>query len=87
MTVAAPSPLRHRPVLVLSNAVFLASLLRSKGQAFLHVPRVFYLLAFAYFVSLLEGKNLSEFEFEEIDIMIDHFNKCIKGRFFDEFPH
>ena len=19
--------------------------------------------------------------------MIDHFNKCMKGRFFDEFPH
>jgi len=51
------------------------------------VPRVFYLLAFAYVVSLLEGKNLAEFEFEENDIMIDHFNKCIKGLFFDEFPH
>ena len=44
------------------------------------------LLAFAYVVSLLEGKN-PEFEFEENDIMIDHFNKCMKGRFFDEFPH
>ena len=48
------------------------------------VPRVFYLLAFAYVVSLLEGKNLAEFEFEENDIMIDHFNKCKKGRFLDD---
>ena len=45
------------------------------------------LLAFAYVVSLLEGKNPAEFEFEENDIMIDHFNKCMKGRFFDEFPY
>ena len=45
------------------------------------------LLAFAYVFSLLEGKNPAEFEFEENDIMIDHFNKCMKGRFFDEFPH
>jgi hypothetical protein len=51
------------------------------------VPRVFYLLAFAYVVSLEEGKNPAEFEFEKDDIMIDHFNKCMKGRFFDEFPH
>ena len=29
------------------------------------------LLAFAYVVSLLEGKNPTEFEFEENDIMID----------------
>ena len=43
------------------------------------------LLAFAYVVSLLEGKNPAEFE--ENDIMIDHFNKFKKGRFFDEFPH
>ncbi len=28
-----------------------------------------------------------EFAFEENDIMIDHFNKFKKGRFFDEFPH
>ena len=31
------------------------------------------LLDFAYVVSLLEGKNPAEFEFEENDIMIDHF--------------
>jgi hypothetical protein len=29
------------------------------------------LIAFAYVVSLLEGKNPTEFEFEENDIMID----------------
>ena len=40
------------------------------------------LLAFAYVVSLLEGKNPAEFE--ENDIMIDHFNKCKKGRFLDD---
>jgi hypothetical protein len=40
------------------------------------------LLALAYVVSLLEGKNPAEFEFEENDIMIDHFNKCMKGRNF-----
>jgi len=45
------------------------------------------LLAFAYVISLLEGKNPAEFAFEENDIMIDHFNKFKKGRFFDEFPH
>jgi hypothetical protein len=43
------------------------------------------LLAFAYVVSLLEGKNLAEFEFEENDIMIDHFNKCMKGVFSKTF--
>ena len=43
------------------------------------------LLAFANVVSLLEGLNPAEFEFEENDVMIDHFNKCMKGRFFDEF--
>jgi hypothetical protein len=43
------------------------------------------LLAFAYVVSLLEGLNPAEFEFEENDFMIDHFNKCMKSRFFDEF--
>ena len=37
-------------------------------------------------VSLLEGLNPAEFEFEENDFMIDHFNKCMKSRFFDEFP-
>ena len=41
------------------------------------------LLAFAYVVSLLEGKNPAEFE--ENDIMIDHFNKCMKGRNFRVF--
>jgi hypothetical protein len=41
-----------------------------------------YLLAFAYVISLLEGINPSEFAFEENDIMIDHFNKYNKGRFF-----
>ena len=45
------------------------------------------LIAFAYVVSLLEGKNPAEFEFEEDDVMIDHFNKCMKGRFFKAFPH
>ena len=37
------------------------------------------LLAFAYVVSLLEGKNPAEFE--ENDIMIDHFNKCMLTKF------
>ncbi len=35
---------------------------------------------FAYVVSLfLEGLNPAEFEFEENDFMIDHFNKCMKS--------
>ncbi len=39
------------------------------------------LLALAYVISLLEGKNPAEFAFEENDIMIDHLNKFNKGRF------
>ena len=45
------------------------------------------LIAFPYVVSLLDEKNPAEFAFEEDDVMIDHFNKCMKGRFFKAFPH
>jgi hypothetical protein len=44
------------------------------------------LLAFAYVVSLLEGENPAEIEYQENHIMIEHFNSCIKARFFNSFP-
>jgi hypothetical protein len=44
------------------------------------------LLAFSYVVSLLEGENPAEFEYQENHIMIEHFNNCIKSRFFNTFP-
>ena len=40
------------------------------------------LLSLAYAVSFLEEINLALREFEDFENMINHYNKCLKNRFF-----